>query len=177
MYVLRRNLVAVFVVAASFVVSAQQGLNDLEMAHVAVTASNIDIAYAHLALALSDNPDVRGFAERMIRDHSNVNGQVAALAGKLGLTAQDNAMSRKLLRDSARIKDEMSRLRGAEFDRYYANNEWQYHQTVNSVVADTFIPTVGNAEVKQAFEGALVIFRGHERHAEQLVRRIGGSHE
>ena len=43
-------------------------LNDLEMAHIAVTASNIDIAYAHLALAFSENADIRGFAETMIRD-------------------------------------------------------------------------------------------------------------
>ena len=33
--------------------AAQADLNDLEMAHVAVTASTIDIAYAHLALAFS----------------------------------------------------------------------------------------------------------------------------
>ena len=55
-------------------------LNDLQMAHVAVTASNIDIAYAHLALAFSETPEIREFAETMIRDHSAVNAQVFALA-------------------------------------------------------------------------------------------------
>ena len=37
-------------------------LNDLEIAHVAYTADNIDIRYAHLALAISKNPAVREFA-------------------------------------------------------------------------------------------------------------------
>ena len=159
-------LLALAVPAASV---AQPKLNDLEMAHVAVTASQIDIAYAHLALALSNNPAIRDFADTMIRDHSAVNGQVAALAKRLGVMAEDNAMSRQLLADAARIKDEMSRLRGSAFDAYYAANELKYHQSVNGAVEDTFIPNLKNAEVKKAFEGALAVFRGHERHAEQLA--------
>ena len=167
-------VLALATLAAAAPLSGQADLNDLEMAHVAVTASNIDIAYAHLALALSDDPAIREFAETMIRDHSAVNGQVVALARKLNVQAQDNAMSRKLLDDAAGIKDEMSRLRGAAFDRFYARNELAYHQTVNGVVADAFIPNIEHAEVKDAFKGALTIFRGHERHAEQMVRRVDG---
>jgi hypothetical protein len=30
------------------------------------------------------------------------------------------------------------------------------------VVADAFIPNIENAEVKQAFQAALTVFRGHE---------------
>lgn len=168
------GLLAAFVVAPSAPASAQSDLNDLEMAHVAVTASNIDIAYAHLALAFSENEEVRAFAQIMIDDHSAVNGQVAALAEKLGVEAQDNAMSRQLLADARRIKDEMSRLRGAEFDAYYARNEVAYHRTVNAVVEDAFIPNVENAEVKKAFQGALGVFRGHERHAQVMVERVTG---
>ena len=77
------------------------------MAHVAVTASNIDIAYAHLALALSENEAIREFAATMIRDHSAMNDRVVALAKKLSVQAQDNALSQQLLRDAARIKDEL----------------------------------------------------------------------
>ncbi len=154
---------------------AQANLNDLEMAHVAVTASNIDIAYAHLALALSENLEIRAFAETMIRDHGAVNGQVVALARRLNVQAQDNEFSRTLLRDAQRIKDELSALRGAEFDRAYAANELRYHQAVNGVVAGTFIPNARHADVKAAFETALPIFRGHEQHAEQLVRVLSTS--
>lgn len=162
-------LAATLSLAAATSLHAQADLNDLEMAHVAVTASNIDIAYAHLALALSENEAIREFAQTMIRDHSAVNGQVVALAKKLNVQAQDNALSRQLLRDAERIKNELSRLRGAEFDRYYAQNELKYHQLVNGVVEDAFIPNADHPEVKQAFQAALPIFRGHERHAEQLV--------
>jgi putative membrane protein len=83
-------------------------------------------------------------------------------------------MSRQLLADARRTRDELSRLRGEAFDRAYAENELAYHRTVNGVVADVFIPNLENAEVKEAFRGALAVFRGHERHAEMLVRQVGG---
>lgn len=165
-------LVTVLVLPSATSLRAQEGLNDLEMAHAAVTANNTDIAYAHIALAFSENPAVRDFAETMIRDHSAVNGAVAALAQELNVQAQDNAFSQQLAQNAARIKDELSRLRGPEFDRYYAENELHYHETVNGIVANTFIPNVENPEVKQAFETALTIFRGHQQHAEQMVNRV-----
>lgn len=163
--------------AAAPPLRAQMGLNDLEMAHAAVTANNADIAYAHLALALSQDPAVREFAETMIRDHTAVNGAVFALAAKLGVSAQDNAFSRQLVENAEQVMNELSRLRGAEFDRAYAENELGYHQTVNGIVADTFIPNIANGEVKVAFQSALTVFRGHERHAEQMVRRVVASRE
>lgn len=152
----------------------QAPLDDLEMAHVAVVASQIDISYAHLALALSTTPAIRQFAQTMIRDHEAVNQQVAALAARLQVTAKDNAMSQGLLAGAASQIDRLSRLRGPEFDRAYIQNELEYHRTVNGAVANQFIPAIQNREVKQAFQGALTIFRGHEKHAEDLVRSLGG---
>lgn len=159
-------------VAAPAPATAQAELNDLEMAHVAVVASDIDIAYAHLALALSSDPDVRAFAELMILHHTAVNRQVAELAERLGVHAQDNDMSRQLLADASRIKDRLSGLRGADFDRAYAENELQYHRTVNGVVEDAFIPNIETPEVRQAFQTALAIFKKHEERAEHLVRSV-----
>jgi putative membrane protein len=171
----RTLLLAALTVAVAPAARAQTDLNDLEMAHVAVTASDIDIAYAHLALAFSENEAIRAFAETMIRDHSAVNAQVVALAKRLNVQAQDNALSQQLLAESQRIKDELSRLRGAAFDRRYAENELHYHQTVNGVVADAFIPNVENPDVKAAFQQALAIFREHERHAQDMVTKVAMS--
>lgn len=169
----RSSMVAALLGAASVgSLAGQADLDDLEMAHVAVTASNIDIAYAHLALALSDDPEIRRFAEVMIRDHSAVNDQVAALAERLGVRAKDNPMSRQLLADASRIKDELAGLRGDAFGRRYAQNELAYHRTVNGVVADAFIPNIETPEVREAFEGALRIFRSHERHAERMADAV-----
>lgn len=149
-------------------------LNDLEMAHVAITASDIDIGYARLALAKSTNPQVRTFAETMIRDHSAVNRQVVELAKKLAVTAQDNPLSRQLVAASVKTTAELEALSGNAFDRRYAANEAAYHQLVNETIRDTFIPNSQNADVKAAFQGALPIFLVHQEHAEAMDRALNG---
>lgn len=147
-------------------------LNDAQMAHVAYVADTIDIRQAHLALALSDNADVRAFAETMIADHTAVNDQALALLKKLGVKPEDNFLSQQLLSGATDTMAKLSALKGVEFDRAYAANELAYHQTVNGVVADAFIPHAKNAEVKALFEAGLKIFKAHQAHAEMMVAEL-----
>ncbi len=147
-------------------------LNDLEIAHVAYVADNIDIRYAHLALGISDNPDILEFAKTMIRDHEAVNEQALALLDKLGVSAQDNFLSQKLNEDAQGIVDKLTELRGNEFDRFYAENELAYHQAVNNLVGEVFIPNIDNTEVKKLFEAGYEIFKAHEHHAEMMVKSL-----
>lgn len=147
-------------------------LNDLEIAHVAYVADNIDIRYAHLALAISRNDEVRDFAKTMIRDHEAVNTQALALLKKLNAQPQDNFLSKTLQSNSEKLIDEMSKLRGAEFDKRYAANELAYHKAVNDLIENAFIPNIENAEVKALFEAGLEIFKAHEGHATMMVGKL-----
>lgn len=168
---------ALLALTAAFYLPAAQAqspaeLNDLEIAHVAYIADNIDIRYAHLALAITQNPRIREFAETMIRDHSAVNEQALALLKKLGADPQDNFLSRTLNTDAEKIIDELSDLRGAAFDKRYAENELNYHRAVNDLVANAFLPNIENDEVRALFKAGLEIFRAHERHAESMVASL-----
>ncbi len=147
-------------------------LNDLEIAHVAYTVDNIDIRYAHLALAISTNPEVRAFAEVMIRDHTIVNNKALALLKKLDAQPEDNFLSQQLVEQSDALVAEMSKLSGGTFDRRYASNELSYHQAVNNLVERTFIPNLQHPDVKALFEEALVIFKAHEQHAQRMVSAL-----
>lgn len=147
-------------------------LNDLQIAHVAYVADNIDIRYAHLALAITTNPDIRKFAQTMIRDHTAVNEQALALLKKLNAQPQDNFLSQDLQKNAEKLVDEMSQLRGRAFDRRYAQNELAYHKAVNDLVANAFIPNIDNAEVKKLFKAGLKIFKAHEHHAAMMVKAL-----
>lgn len=147
-------------------------LNDLQIAHVAYVADNIDIQYAHLALALSTNPDIRNFAKTMIRDHTAVNEQALALLKKLKADPQDNFLSQSLQEGAVKIVDELSQLRGAAFDRRYAENELAYHKAVNNLMSTAFIPNIENHEVKDLFKAGYKIFLTHEAHAEKMVEGL-----
>ena len=147
-------------------------LNDLEIAHVAYTADNIDIRYANIALKRSTNPDIHAFAQTMIRDHTAVNELALGLLDKLGAQAQDNFLSQKLNADAEGIAAKLNSLSGKEFDRYYAANELGYHKAVNDLVENSFIPNIENAEVKELFEAGLGIFQGHQEHAQMMVEKL-----
>jgi len=160
-----------FAQGSTYAQSPEQ-LNDLEIAHVAYTADNIDIRYAHLALAMSSDPDVHKFAQTMIRDHTAVNVQALALLKKLNVDPQDNVLSQTLQKNAAALFVEMSQLRGKAFDKRYTENELAYHQAVNKLVEFSFIPNIENVEVKELFQSALSIFKVHEKHAEMIVSKI-----
>ncbi len=147
-------------------------LNDLEIAHVAYTAGVIDIRYAHLAMALSQNEDVRKFAETMLRDHTAVNVQALALVKKLNITPQDNDVSRELVKNSNALVAELRTLDGAAFDKRYAGNELGYHRFVNGALEKIFIPNARNSDLKALLKAGLKVFKVHQKHAEMMAKAV-----
>jgi putative membrane protein len=155
--------------ATGLAAQADEAMNDLEIAHTAYTAGGLDIRYAHLALAISENEAVRDFAQTMIRDHTAVNEAAGALIAELNVTPQDNALSQALVEGAAAKRVELMALSGNAFDCAYAENELGYHQVVNKTVAESFIPAATVAPLKALLEDALVTFKAHEQHAEHMV--------
>ena len=148
---------------------AADPLTDPQIAHAAYTADELDIAYAKIALEKSKNPEVRQFAELMIKDHSAANEAALALVKKLGVTPQDNPFSQALVRNGEAKKAELRGLSGAAFDRAYAANEYGYHDVVVKTVAEQWIPTIQNAEFKKFMTDANEIFKVHLAHAKHMT--------
>src|SRR5215471_19236504 len=69
---------------------------DPQIAHIAYTAGNLDIAAGKQALAKTHNKAVHDFAQEMVRDHTAVNDKALALVKKLKVTPQDNPTSQSL---------------------------------------------------------------------------------
>ena len=146
--------------------------NDAQIAHIAYTAGQIDIAAGQQALAKSKNAKVRAFATEMVRDHTAVNDQALALVKKLGVTPQDNPTSQSLSKDAAAKLKAHAALKGAAFDKAYVANEVAFHKTVNGALASTLIPNAKNGELKSLLQTGLKLFTEHQHHAEHLA--MGG---
>lgn len=145
---------------------------DPQIAHIAYTAGQIDIAAGKQALARSKSKAVRAFATEMVRDHAAVNDQALALVKKLGVTPEANPTSASLDANARRALRKLSALHGAAFDRAYVGNEIAYHRTVNGALNDTLIPSAHNAELKSLLKTGLTLFREHQHHAEHLAKAI-----
>ena len=155
---------------ASGIASAQSPKpNDPQIAHIAYTADQLDIAAAQLALQKSKNKDVVAFATDMERDHKAVNEQALALVKKLNVTPEDNDTSKALTKQAADKRAELAKLSGTAFDKAYIDNEVAYHKTVNGALQNTLIPSATNPELKDLLTTGLKIFQGHEQRAEHVA--------
>jgi len=148
---------------------AQGKLTDPQIAHIAYTAGNIDIAAARQAQSKASNKDVRSFADDMVRDHEAVNKQALDLVKKLNVTPEDNDTSKALSKAAADKLAELGKLSGAAYDKAYVANEVAYHKTVNGALEKQLIPSASNAELKSLLQTGLKIFQGHEQHAEHVA--------
>ncbi|HZP75392.1 MAG TPA: DUF4142 domain-containing protein [Pseudolabrys sp.] len=151
---------------------AQAKLTDPQIAHIAYTAGQIDIAAAKQALKKSKNKDVRAFAKDMERDHTAVNKQALALVTKLKVKPEDNATSQALTKQADAKRAELAKLSGAAFDKAYVDNEVAYHKTVDGALETQLIPSASNGELKSLLQTGLKIFQGHEQHAQHVASEL-----
>src|SRR5262245_1969457 len=148
---------------------------DPQIAHIAYTAGQIDVAAAKQALEKSKNNDVRAFAQQMVGDHTMVNNQALALVKKLNVKPEDNPTSQGLTKQAEATRTKLASLNGAAFDKAYVDNEVAYHKTVNTALSDTLIPDAQNAELKALLQSGLGVFQAHQKHAEQIASNQSAS--
>ncbi len=177
---MNRSLKALLVLAAPVLTTplfpadlTAQTLDDASIAHIAVTANQLDITGAKQALAKTSNPEIRSFAETMVRDHEGVIAQAAALAGRLGVTPTDNDVSRGLASQAQSVRERLAGLTGAAFDRAYMENEVAYHEAVISAVEETLVPNTSNAELKTLLQNVVPALRAHLEHARRVHAELG----
>ena len=108
----------------------------------------------------------------MVRDHTAVNQKALALVKKLKVKPEDNPTSKSLSQQAQGTLASLKKLNGPAFDKAYADNEVEYHKTVNGALESTLIPSADNPELKQLLETGLKIFQGHQQHAEQVAKSL-----
>ncbi|MBX3134320.1 MAG: DUF4142 domain-containing protein [Gemmatimonadaceae bacterium] len=148
---------------------APEALTDANIAAIVVTANTIDIQYADLALAKSQDAAVREFATMVKKDHESVNEAAGSLVARLGVTPQMNSIAFDL-RDDAEVKRLTLRdFEGFAFDSAYAANEVTYHTTVLAAIDDALIPSAQNAELKALLVAVRPAVAAHLEHARHLA--------
>jgi len=160
-----------FVCANNATAQQTPKLSDAEVAFTAVTANQIDIDYAAIALTKSKDAEVLKFANTMQRDHKAVIAQAVALAGKLGVTPKDNAVAQSLVADAKKTQSRLRALKGAAFNRAYVANEVSYHKAVIAAVEGLLIPETENADLKELLQNVVPALKAHLMHAEMLQQK------
>ena len=152
---------------------AQGKPTDPQIAHIVVTANQIDIDAGKIAKSKSKNKEVQAFAQQMITDHSAVNKQAGALAKKLGVKPEDNDTSKSLKKGASENIANLKKLKGAQFDKAYVDHEVAYHQAVLDAIDKTLIPSAQNAELKGLIEKVRPAIQAHLDHAKHVQADLG----
>jgi putative membrane protein len=163
--------------ALSVAAHAAEGPTDAQIAAIVVTANQVDIDAGKLAKSKAGSDQVKKFAELMIADHGRVNQSATELVTKLRVTPEANDTSRALKAGGEENLTALGKLKGAEFDKAYIENEVKYHQAVLDAVDNTLIPSAKNAELKALLVKVRPAFVAHLEHAKQVqsaLQKSGG---
>jgi len=148
------------------------GPTDPQIAHIVVTANQVDIDAGKLAESKGQSKDVRAFGKQMVTDHSGVNKQAVALAKKLKVTPEDNPTSQSLKKGGEDNLANLKGLRGAAFDKAYIDHEVAYHEQVLDAVDKVLIPNTKNEELKALIVKVRPAFVAHLDHAKMIQTKL-----
>jgi putative membrane protein len=107
-------LLSLGVAAQSSSNSAQLSSSDKMFMNKAAQGGMAEVQLGQLATQNGQSDDVKKFGQRMVDDHSKANDQLKSLASQKGVTLPTDLNAK----DKA-LKDRLSKLSGAQFDRAY----------------------------------------------------------
>ena len=171
---MKLEAVVLAALALSGVVLAQGAPNDAQIAHIVVTANQVDIDAGKLAESKASDAQVKAFGKQMVTDHTGVNQQAVALAKKLNVTPQDNPTSQSLKTGGAENVKKLTGLSGATFDRAYVDHEIAYHEQVLDAIDKVLVPNAKNEELKALIVKVRPAFVAHLEHAKMVKGQIKG---
>lgn len=167
------SLFAAAALAFAGVAFAQGGPNDAQIAHIVVTANNVDIQAGKLGEKKGKSADVKSFGKMMVTDHTGVNRQATALVKKLGVKPEDNPTSQSLKKGGDENLAALKKLKGAEFDKAYIDHEVAYHQQVLDAIDKVLVPNAKNEELKALIVKVRPAIEAHLQHAQQIQSKLG----
>ena len=144
------------------------GPNDAQIAHIVVTANQVDIDAGKLAQSKGTDKDVKAFGKQMVTDHTGVNKQAVALVTKLKVTPEDNPTSQSLKSGGEDNVKKLKGLKGKDFNKAYIDHEVTYHQAVLDAIDNTLVPNAKNEELKGLIVKVRPAFVAHLEHAKKI---------
>ncbi|MEP6938857.1 MAG: DUF4142 domain-containing protein [Rudaea sp.] len=133
----------------AFIVAATQGgLGEIEL--------------SKLALRTAASPEVRGFAARMVQEHTDNNASLASIA-----QAHNIALPIAPDSDHLQLRDKLIALHGPEFDKIYVEEMRTDHQKMADLLVSAST-TVGSDDLRGFIKKTLPVVQRHLRMAQDL---------
>ena len=152
--------------------SRAAALTAAAFARTAAMSDLYEMEASRLAEQRSQNAQVKQFAQHMIRDHGKTTSELKGMLPQLqGVSASQ--MPTSLDQQHQALVQQLQGAQGAQFDRVYAQQQVQSHQTAVGMFR-SYAQSGDDARLKQWASQTLPSLEEHLRQAQQLQRATQG---
>lgn len=155
------SLIAALAVAGS--ASAQTHTRE-SFVNAAAQDGMTEVELGKLASTKSQSSGVKEFAERMVRDHGQVNAELESLA-----KSKNIQVPKKLDAEHQSMVDRLGGKSGAEFDTAYAQHMATDHAKAITLFEDA--TKLGDKEIAAFAQKTLPTLKEHKRMADRMTAR------
>lgn len=147
-------------------------MKDAEMAEIMKNVNQAEIDSAKMALKKASNPQVKEFANQMIKDHSENMKMQAEIAKKANMKTEQNDLAKKMKADAKSKMSELSKAKkGAEFDKAYMAAQVEMHQMALDQLKQ-MAPAAQNPDFKKHLQTTQEHVQHHLTQAQQLQSSV-----
>ncbi len=151
-----------------------EGMNDAAILGVLQTLNDGEIAQAQLALQTSQNPDVLETAQLILDAHRASNADIARTAKSLGIQPRQTPLSDTLRQQAMKMRDELARLSGEEFDQAYLQGQVELHEIALDTVEEQLLPYAQDPLVIGLLRASTPELERHQEVAEEKLEILQG---
>ncbi|WP_413288470.1 DUF4142 domain-containing protein [Bdellovibrio sp. HCB337] len=143
-------------------------LTDAHIVEIMKVANEGEADLGKAAKSRAENKDVKDFAKMMVDQHKKSEKEVKNVAKKANVKAADNATADSLKKDIDTQEDTLKKLKGAEFDKAYIQQQISMHEQLLKDLNDKYIPAAQSAELKAYLETTKTHVQEHLSKAQQI---------
>jgi putative membrane protein len=149
---------------------AQPAMSSEDFASTAAQSDQYEIMAGRLAVAQSQDPRVRAFAQQMIDDHTRTSEGLVRAVEASGLPAPPNGLGG----DQQRMLSALQSTKGINLDRAYVVQQVNAH-TAALATEQSYAASGADANLRKAAQSAAPLIQHHLEMAQQMKGSIGGS--
>lgn len=140
--------------------------DDAKFVTEAANGGMAEVELGQLAQQKAQHADVKAFGEMMIKDHSKANDELKALAQAKNIT-----LPATLGEEPQKVKDELSKKSGAEFDKAYIDDMVKDHEKDIKLFEDAS-KNLKDADLKAFADKTLPTLRTHLEHCKSIKDKL-----
>ncbi|MGZ3742487.1 MAG: DUF4142 domain-containing protein [Pseudobdellovibrionaceae bacterium] len=163
----KMSMMILTMVSAGLLAKAQT-LTDGQIIHIMKTANEEEADLGKMAHSRADNKYVKDFAKMMADTHKQSEKDVKDVASKTKIKAVENDISKNLESDTKAKEKDLKKLKGAEFDKAYIDQQITMHQQLLDDLNSKYIPAAQSQELKAYLETTKTHVQQHLSKAQEI---------